>query len=75
MYLGCGRRLGECSLPPMTGRGAAPAGVVVSYAFWQGQLAGDPQAVGRTLTIGRHRGSDRRSDASRFYWSGSRPLV
>jgi putative ABC transport system permease protein len=34
--------------------GCGTSGVVVSYAFWQGQLAGDPQAVGRTLTIGRH---------------------
>jgi putative ABC transport system permease protein len=28
--------------------------VVVSYAFWRDQLGGDPQAIGRTLTIGRH---------------------
>jgi predicted permease len=26
----------------------------VSYAFWQSQLQGDPQVVGRTLVIGRH---------------------
>jgi len=26
----------------------------VSYAFWRDQLGGDPHAIGRTLTIGRH---------------------
>jgi putative ABC transport system permease protein len=34
--------------------GCGASGVVVSYAFWKGQLGGDPQAIGRTLTIGRH---------------------
>jgi putative ABC transport system permease protein len=34
--------------------GCGAAGVVVSYAFWQGQLAGNPQTVGRTLIIGQH---------------------
>jgi putative ABC transport system permease protein len=34
--------------------GCGASGVVVSYAFWQSQLAGDPHAIGRTLTIGRH---------------------
>jgi len=34
--------------------GCGGSGVVVSYAFWRDQLGGDPQAIGRTLTIGRH---------------------
>ncbi len=34
--------------------GCGASGVVVSYAFWQGQLGGDPHVVGRTLAIGRH---------------------
>ena len=34
--------------------GCGAAGVVVSYAFWQGQLGSDPQVVGRTLNVGRH---------------------
>ena len=34
--------------------GCGASGVVVSYAFWQNQLEGDPQAIGRTLTISRH---------------------
>src|SRR5579863_2835027 len=34
--------------------GCGAAGLVVSYAFWQGQLAADSRAVGRTLIIGRH---------------------
>ena len=43
--------------------GCGASGVVVSYAFWQGQLGGNPQAIGSTLTIGRHAGSDSRSNA------------
>ena len=34
--------------------GCGASGVVVSYAFWRDQLGGDPHAIGRTLTIGRH---------------------
>src|SRR3984957_161718 len=34
--------------------GCGASGVVVSYTFWQGQLGGNPQAIGSTLTIGRH---------------------
>jgi len=34
--------------------GCGASGVVVSHAFWQNQLEGDPHAIGRTLTIGRH---------------------
>jgi len=34
--------------------GCGASGVVVSYGFWQEQLGGDPHAIGRTLTIGRH---------------------
>jgi putative ABC transport system permease protein len=34
--------------------GCGAAGAVVSYAFWQSQLHGDPQVVGHTLIIGRH---------------------
>jgi predicted permease len=40
------------SADDQTGCGAS--GVVVSYAFWRGQLGGDTHAIGRTLTIGRH---------------------
>jgi len=34
--------------------GCGASGVVVSYKFWQGQLGGNPQAIGSTLTVGRH---------------------
>ena len=34
--------------------GCGASGVVVSYSFWQSQLGGNPQAIGSTLTIGRH---------------------
>ena len=34
--------------------GCGASGVVVSYAFWQDHLGGDPRVIGRTLTIGRH---------------------
>jgi putative ABC transport system permease protein len=34
--------------------GCGASGVVVSYAFWQGQLGADPRTVGRILMIGRH---------------------
>jgi putative ABC transport system permease protein len=34
--------------------GCGAAGVVVSYAFWQSQLEGNPEIVGHTLIIGRH---------------------
>jgi len=34
--------------------GCGASGVVVSYKFWQGQLGGNPQAIGSRLTIGRH---------------------
>jgi predicted permease len=34
--------------------GCGAAGVVLSYAFWQGQFAGNPQIVGHTLIVGRH---------------------
>lgn len=34
--------------------GCGATGVVVSYAFWQGQFGGNPQALGHTLIIGRH---------------------
>ena len=34
--------------------GCGPSGVVVSYAFWQGHLAGDRQITGRALAIGAH---------------------
>jgi len=34
--------------------GCGASGVVVSYAFWRNQLGGDPHAIGRTLTVGRH---------------------
>ena len=34
--------------------GCGASGVVVSYAFWQRQLGGNPQAISSTLTIGRH---------------------
>jgi len=33
----------------------APPVVVVSYAFWQSRLAGDPHAVGSTITLDRLR--------------------
>jgi putative ABC transport system permease protein len=29
--------------------------VVVSHDFWQGQLGGDPQLVGKTITLNQHR--------------------
>ena len=54
--------------------GCGAAGVVLSYAFWQGQFGGNPQAVGRTLIIGAACGSDSGSDTSRFYRTGSRSL-
>jgi len=34
--------------------GCGASGVVVSYSFWQSQLGGNPQAIGSTLTMGRH---------------------
>ena len=34
--------------------GCGASGVVLSYAFWRDRLGGDPHAIGRTLTIGRH---------------------
>jgi hypothetical protein len=34
--------------------GCAASGVVVSYAYWQSQLAGDSRAIGSKLIIGRH---------------------
>jgi putative ABC transport system permease protein len=34
--------------------GCGASGVVVSYKFWQAQLGGNPQAIGSTLTVGRH---------------------
>ncbi len=34
--------------------GCGASGAVVSYAFWQTQLASAPQVIGRTLAIGRH---------------------
>ena len=34
--------------------GCGASGAVVSYAFWQSQLASAPQVIGRTLAIGRH---------------------
>jgi putative ABC transport system permease protein len=34
--------------------GCGASGVVVSYTFWQRQLGGNPQAIGSTLTMGRH---------------------
>ncbi|MGH9888680.1 MAG: ABC transporter permease, partial [bacterium] len=33
-------------------RPGAPGSVVVSYGFWQNQLGGSPQALGKTLKIG-----------------------
>ena len=35
-------------------RGCGVSGVVVSYAFWQSQLGGNPHAIGTTLTIAKH---------------------
>jgi putative ABC transport system permease protein len=34
--------------------GCGASGAVVSYAYWQGQLANDPQVIGRKLIIGGH---------------------
>ncbi len=34
--------------------GCGASGVIVSYAFWQSQLGGNPQAIGTTLTIAKH---------------------
>jgi predicted permease len=34
--------------------GCGASGVVVSYKFWQSQLGSNPQAIGSTLTMGRH---------------------
>ena len=34
--------------------GCGASGVVVSYKFWQSHLGGNPQAIGSTLTVGRH---------------------
>jgi predicted permease len=34
--------------------GCGASGVVVSYAFWQSYLKGDPHIVGQTLPIGKH---------------------
>ena len=54
--------------------GCGASGVVVSYTFWQSQLAG--QSSGRRQHA-HHRpacGSDCRSDTPWFYWSGDRPL-
>jgi putative ABC transport system permease protein len=34
--------------------GCGASGVVVSYKFWQRQLGSNPQAIGSTLTMGRH---------------------
>jgi putative ABC transport system permease protein len=45
-------------VPPLLGRTFeesdlldGPAGVVLSHAFWQGRLAGDPDVLGRTLVL------------------------
>ena len=35
-------------------RGCGLPGAVVSYAFWQRELAGDPSAIGRKLTLNYH---------------------
>ena len=35
-------------------RGCGLPGAVVSYAFWQHELAGDPSAIGRKLTLNDH---------------------
>lgn len=36
---------------PHLGRLSLDDGVVISFGFWQGRFAGDPQAVGRPLTL------------------------
>ena len=35
-------------------RGCTVSGAVVSYAFWQRELGGDPAAIGRNLTLNGH---------------------
>ena len=50
--LGVRPRLGRFFAADEDGAPTAPNLVVVSYAYWQRELNGDPQAVGRTLPIG-----------------------
>jgi putative ABC transport system permease protein len=52
--LGVGPALGRVFTSADDRPGCGAGGLVVSYAFWQSQLHGDPQIVGQTLNINRH---------------------
>ncbi|HEV2382514.1 MAG TPA: ABC transporter permease [Terriglobia bacterium] len=46
--------LGRVFTPADDQHGCGSAGAVISYAFWQQALGGDPAAVGRKLTVDYH---------------------
>ena len=54
MRSGYSPRSGELFTSSDDRPGCGASGVVVSYAFWQSQLGGNPQAIGTTLTIAKH---------------------
>jgi predicted permease len=52
--LGVRPAAGRLFLPDDDVRGCASPGVVISHAFWQRELGGDPSAVGRALRLDGH---------------------
>jgi putative ABC transport system permease protein len=52
--LGVGAAAGRLIGPEDDLPGCASPGVVVSHAFWQRELGGDPRAIGRTLHLDGH---------------------
>jgi putative ABC transport system permease protein len=52
--LGVRPHLGRVFGPADDRRGCANPGAVISYAFWQRELAADPAVVGRTVSLDNH---------------------
>ncbi|HEU0107805.1 MAG TPA: ABC transporter permease [Vicinamibacteria bacterium] len=52
--LGVRPAAGRLLTPEEDVRGCASPGVVISHAFWQRELGGDPSAVGRSLRLDGH---------------------
>jgi predicted permease len=52
--LGVSPMLGRVFSPADDRRGCGAPGAVISYAFWQRELAGHPSVVGRMLTLDGH---------------------
>ncbi|HTQ58255.1 MAG TPA: ABC transporter permease [Bryobacteraceae bacterium] len=49
--LGVHPLMGRVLAPADDRRGCGLPGAVISYAFWQGELGGDPSVIGRKLTL------------------------